>query len=141
MVDPDRLSRILDRVVEDVGEIRAATATDPDFFADDLRLSGIKYKFVTAIEGCVRASHHVLSSERFGVPESNADAVKDLGKRGIVERPVADRVARAVGFRNVLVHEYADVDDQIVIANIDLLGDLETFAVQLSAWAKGLAGR
>ena len=133
MVDAERLARILARVSADVATL---AATSPEGLAsDDRGLRAVKYTFVTAIEGCVRAAQHVLSSEGLGVPESNAAAVRLLGEHGVVQRDVASLVSRAVGFRNVLVHEYTDVDDEAVVANLGLVGDLDVFVVQLAAWA------
>jgi uncharacterized protein YutE (UPF0331/DUF86 family) len=134
MVDAERLTRILNRVRTDLADLRSVEAgslTD-----DDVALRAVKYSFVTAIEGCVRAAQHILSSEGLGVPETNAAAIRLLGERGVVNRELARRVARAVGFRNVLVHEYADVDDAQVIANLDLLPDLAELVSQLSDWAE-----
>lgn len=41
---------------------------------------------------------------------------------------------RAVGFRNVLVDEYADLDDQIVLARLNGPSDLEQFSGQVAKW-------
>jgi len=51
-------------------------------------------------------------------------------------RAVTDAVARAVGFRNVLVHQYAEVDDDRVVANLELSVDLDRFVHQLARWAR-----
>lgn len=69
------------------------------------------------------------------MPSTSADAVRLLGRSGVVPSDLADRVARAVGFRDVLVHEYAEVDDDIVRANVALLGDLDAFTSAVAAWA------
>lgn len=55
----------------------------------------------------------------------------------MVDVAVAESVARAAGFRNVLVHQYAEVDDARVVSNLALLSDLETYVTQLSGWAAG----
>lgn len=134
MVDAERLGRLLARVDADVAAIRA-TAQPADLLGDPVRLRAVKYGFVTAIEGCVRAAQHVVASEGLGMPESNAGAVRAVGEHGAVDAPLAERVARAVGFRNVLVHQYAEVDDTRVVANLDLLADLDRFVAQLARWA------
>jgi uncharacterized protein YutE (UPF0331/DUF86 family) len=41
---------------------------------------------------------------------------------------------RAAGFRNVLVDEYVDVDDQIVLARLNDPSDLEQFSGQVAKW-------
>ncbi|MGH3687035.1 MAG: HepT-like ribonuclease domain-containing protein [Pseudonocardiaceae bacterium] len=42
---------------------------------------------------------------------------------------------RAVGFRNVLVHEYTDVEDGRVRDNLQRLADLKAFVSQVAAWS------
>jgi uncharacterized protein YutE (UPF0331/DUF86 family) len=44
---------------------------------------------------------------------------------------------KAVGFRNVLVHDYIEVDDSIVVDRLKRLGDLEAFARQAAAYVTG----
>ncbi|TFV63552.1 DUF86 domain-containing protein [Geodermatophilus sp. DF01-2] len=134
MVDAERLGRLLARVRKDVERIRRTSATH-DLVHDPIALDAVKYGFVTAIEGCVRAAQHLVASEGLGMPESNAAAVRLLGRHGVVPADVAEQVARAVGFRNVLVHEYAEVDDDVVRANVALLDDLDEFTSTVAAWA------
>jgi uncharacterized protein YutE (UPF0331/DUF86 family) len=50
-------------------------------------------------------------------------------------RSLSISIARAAGFRNVLVHQYADVDDNAVVANLGLVDELEAYAESLTAWA------
>ncbi len=133
MVDEARVARLLRSVTDDLAVLRAESAADPDRRADRLWLSGVKYLFVTAIEGCVDVAQHVCSSEGWGPPATNADAVRLLGRHGFVDEDVAQRVARAVGFRNVLVHDYVDVDDDIVVARLADLSDLDAFVVAVAA--------
>jgi len=49
------------------------------------------------------------------VPPTAARAFDELAARGMIGRGLAQRLQRAVGFRNVLVHEYAEVDWKIVM--------------------------
>jgi len=59
-----------------------------------------------------------------------------LGQRGYLDPHTADALARAVGFRNVLVHEYIDTDDAIVIARLGDLRDLQAFVTQAGTWLR-----
>jgi uncharacterized protein YutE (UPF0331/DUF86 family) len=47
---------------------------------------------------------------------------------------LADSVRRAVGFRNVLVCDYIEVDDGIVLERLANLGDLDDFVAAAAAW-------
>ena len=40
---------------------------------------------------------------------------------------------KAVGFRNVLVHDYIEVDDSVVAGRLGNLGDLDEFVRQVAA--------
>lgn len=134
MVDAERLGRLVDRVRADVARLVALAETH-DLVADPVALDAAKYGFVTSIEGCVRAAQHVIASEGLGMPQTNADAVRLLGSAGVVPVGVAEPVARSVGFRNLLVHGYAEVDDDRVRANVALLDDLDAFTTAVAAWA------
>ena len=45
-----------------------------------------------------------------GATSSCADAFRRLAGGGILERPLADRLVRAAGFRNVVAHAYDTPD-------------------------------
>ena len=94
----------------------------------------VKYTFVTCIEACVDIAQHICASEGWGPPNDNGDAVALVGRHGVIEGELAGEIRRAVGFRNVLVHEYVRVDDGVVLQRLDDPGDLEEFARQVAAW-------
>jgi len=124
---------LLRGISERTARLRAGYASDPKD-RGDLWLDGIKYLLVTTIESCVDVAQHLASSEDFGAPDSNAGALRELGARGVIEQLLAEEMARAVGFRNVLVHQYAKVDDAIVLAAWGRLADFDSFVSQLSEW-------
>jgi uncharacterized protein YutE (UPF0331/DUF86 family) len=133
MVDAERLHRVARRITDDVVRLRRHAQTPADELRrDDVRLGDVKYRFVTAIEGCIDAAQHVCASEGYGPPDSNADAVRLLGVHDVVDQGLATAIASAVGFRNVLVHGYADVDDRQVVAMLDRLGDFDAYVTALS---------
>jgi len=68
------------------------------------------------------------------VPDTNADTVRVLAGRGVLDTVTGERVASAVGFRPVLVHQYVDVDDGVVIEMLENLGDFDAFVAGISGW-------
>ena len=102
--------------------------------SDPMWLPGVKYLMMAAIECCVDIAQHVCSAERWGAPRDNADALRMLGERGVVAGATADAMRLAVGFRNVLVHDYVDVDDAIVVARLADLSDVERFIAEVVDW-------
>ncbi len=134
MVDEVRVLRLLRSISDDLAVLRAETSADPERRADPLWLRGVKYTFVTAIEAGVDVAQHVCASEGWGPPRDNGDAVLLLGAHGVLAADLADRLRRAVGFRNVLVHDYVEVDDGIVLERLANLADLEDFVAVVAAW-------
>lgn len=133
MVDEERLARVLRRIGDDLAVLRGYASREPsEVAADAARLGHVKYLFVTMIEGCVDAAHHVLASEGWGPASTNADAVRTLARHGVLDAGRAEQVARAVGFRNILVHGYADVDDRQVLAALGRLDDIGAYVAALA---------
>ena len=49
-------------------------------------------------------------SLKLGTPTSYADAFRRLQQAGVIHAPLADRLVRAAGFRNVVAHAYDTLD-------------------------------
>ena len=129
MVDGVRLARLLQRLGEQLAILRDRAAEDRDsLLADEARLSGTKYRFITAVEAMLDIAHHLVAAELWGPAEDSADAVR------ILTDVLAERLAQATGFRNVLVHGYAEVDDTVVIDSLDDLDELQDFIEQIRSW-------
>jgi uncharacterized protein YutE (UPF0331/DUF86 family) len=134
VVDEGRVSRLLRGIDDRVDRLDGQRQFASQRRDDPLWLDGIKYSFVTAIEACVDVAHHLAASERWGAPDTNAAAFTILARHGVIDGDLAERMAQAVGFRNVLVHQYLNVDDDVVVAALDDLDDLASFVRQVSAW-------
>ena len=134
MVDEVRAIRLLRAASGALNGLRLEQAAGSDRRADVIWLPGVKYLFISAVEACIDTAQHICSSVAPIAPRDNGDAMRALGQRGILDPGTADRMRMAVGFRNVLVHEYVGVDDGIVLNRLADLSDLEEFIVQVSRW-------
>jgi len=139
VVDEVRVLALLRSVTDDLDVLAGETAADGQRRADPLWLPGIKYLFVTAIEACVDVAQHVCATEGWGPPKDNGDSIELLGRHGVLTIDLATRLRRAVGFRNVLVHEYVDVDDRIVVDRLRDPSDLRAFVEAVVRWLSGQA--
>ncbi len=116
MVDETRVVRLLRSASGNLASLAREQAADGTRRADPIWLSGVKYFFIAANEGCIEVAQHACGSEKWGPPRDNGDATHVLGERGVITVEVAAAMRRAVDFRNVLVHGYVDVDDAVVLA-------------------------
>lgn len=131
MVDAERLARLLRRITADTERL---AAVDRDALPDDeVTLDHVKYRFVTAIEAAIDAAQHICATEGWAAPPTNAEAVRELSRRKVIDEVTGEGAARAVGFCNVLVHRYAEVDDDLVVAQLDRIDALTGFVRQVTA--------
>lgn len=137
MVDETRLLRLLRSLSDDVAVLAREADADEQRRADPLWLRGVKYSFVTAVEACIDVAQHVCASEGWGPPESNGDAMLVLAQHGVLGADLAAEMRRAVGFRNVLVHDYVAVDNQVVLGRLTDLSDLRSFVASVAGWLPG----
>lgn len=136
MVDAERLRRVLQRVSDDLGGLEAyGRLPAGEVLGDPARLGHVKYLFVTAVEGCVDAAHHVAASEGWRPPDSNADAFAVLCEHGVLDEDLAGVMAAGARFRNLLVHGYARIDDERVVAFLDRVADLRRYVEVVSRLA------
>lgn len=115
MVDPARIDELLRVLDEELEELHAAARQDRDeLLADATRLRAVKYGFVVAIATAIDIAEHIIASQRLRTPTSFADAFDVLQEAEWLDEDLVGRMRSAAGFRNRLVHGYADVDDEIV---------------------------
>jgi uncharacterized protein YutE (UPF0331/DUF86 family) len=102
------LSRRLRRVEAKAPASLKALAADEDL--QDI----IARNLEVAIQTSVDVAFHVCGAHGT-VPTTAAEAFSTLARLGLIEQRLAGRLQLAVGFRNVLVHEYTEVDWKIVM--------------------------
>jgi uncharacterized protein YutE (UPF0331/DUF86 family) len=126
MVDVERLLLLLERIAAETRELRRLSALDDVALADGSdALAAVKYRFVVAIEAAVDVCRHVAASEGLRVPNDMREAFVVLQEAGWL--PPGDLPDMA-GFRNLLVHQYAAVDDERVRQTLRTrLDDLDAF--------------
>jgi uncharacterized protein YutE (UPF0331/DUF86 family) len=139
VVDEERVTRLASDVRRDVARLRQLGKT-AHLVAQTDQLDAVKYRFLTAIEGCIGIAHHITAAEGWAAPDSNADALRSLGTQGVVSSDLAEVMARAAGFRNLLVHRYQTIDDDAVVGFLDHLDQLEQFVDGVLAWLERVSG-
>ena len=71
---------------------------------------------------------HLVRVHRLGVPQDTREAFDLLERAGRLDRELADRLRRMVGFRNIAVHDYQKLSLDVVRSIIrERLGDFLDF--------------
>jgi uncharacterized protein YutE (UPF0331/DUF86 family) len=64
---------------------------------------------------CIDIAGHIISDRRLRVPVSYADTFKSLAEAGLITPQISDVLEKMAKFRNIVVHQYENVDTEIVI--------------------------
>ena len=99
-----------------------------DYDAQDVVVLNI----TRAVQLSVDIATHVLSTGNEAVPDTMSDAFVKLYRQGVISKQVAEKMKKSVGYRNVAVHSYDDVDLSITyeIAR-DHLQDFKDFIKEI----------
>lgn len=127
--DDLRLERIVEKVeyVEQSLELLTEKqSVRPDEYAERTELKDVvERRFETMTQACIDIGRLVLTDLNAPQPESNAEAIRELARRGVLSDGTADLMANACRFRNVLAHEYGRVIDDGMV--YDALQDIERY--------------
>lgn len=141
MVDPLRLRALLERLGAEVADLRRLADLGTEAVLSDRdRLKSVKYGFVVAIEICIDVGNHIIASEGYRAPRDYGDVFAVLAEHGHLTADDVSTYAAMAGFRNVLVHGYATVDDARVVEILHRrLDDLDRFGTAMARTADGTA--
>ena len=82
-----------------------------------------------AVQLCVDMAAHLLSELELPPPNTMGETFTRLAEASVIDATLAQAMRRSVGFRNLAVHNYDEIDWAIVFAIATLhLDDFERFA-------------
>lgn len=90
---------------------------------------------VTA-QSVIDIANRIISIEGLKKPLDYYDAIMRLGEAGILPLKFAKKLAPIAGFRNILVHDYLDINWDEVYKNLHQLDDIVRFTKQIKTWMK-----
>jgi uncharacterized protein YutE (UPF0331/DUF86 family) len=87
---------------------------------------------ISKSQAALDVASHVVSDERLGEPTSNRQLFELLARHGWIDGALGSQLGRMAGFRNILVHGYAEVEPAVVKDVVDhRLGDLDSFVAAI----------
>lgn len=117
-----------------VARARQECAAAGERFSDDLtRQDAAVLNVLRACETAIDLANALVRERQLGIPQSNRDSFRLLADAGVISRDLAERLQKMVGFRNVAVHRYRDLDVAVLVSVIR--SDLE----DLLRFAEGVA--
>lgn len=138
MVDSALLAAKIAAVRDATSRVRAVLPGSVDAFsADRTAREVVTLNLFVAIQGCLDLAAHWLADAGWEMPATYADVFGALADHGVMPRELADRLASAAAFRNLVAHQYGALDWRRVyaLAGSDLV-DLDEFCAILADRAR-----
>lgn len=127
MVDDIVLNKIasIERCVKRIHEVYDS---NPLNLNDYTKQDSIILNIQRACECSIDLAMHIVSQKKLGIPQNSRDAFEALGKNNIIDEALASKLKPMVGFRNIAVHDYQNVNMKVVQSIIEQhLSDFEEF--------------
>jgi uncharacterized protein YutE (UPF0331/DUF86 family) len=131
VTDPELLAKKLAFVESCVADLRRLAITE-NIDSDVKERRFVEHTVQLAIQGCLDAASHIVSDDRLGEPQTNQELFRLLEQAGRISKDLSQKLRAAAGFRNILVHGYADVDVNVTRDVVEHhLDDLLAFVAAL----------
>jgi uncharacterized protein YutE (UPF0331/DUF86 family) len=126
MLDEGRILAKIDELEGYLGELRTIAPQNLKEYGRIEKRRSCERLLQLCIECVIDICRILVSGFRLGLPADENDLFEKLNKNGIVSFPMTRLLRQMRGFRNILVHEYASVDDELVFRYVKTrLGDFE----------------
>jgi uncharacterized protein YutE (UPF0331/DUF86 family) len=122
------IERCIKRIHEDY------TGHEHDFTTNYTRQDAIILNLQRACETAIDMASHIVRIRHLGLPQSSGDVFVLLEQAKIISEALSHHLQAMVGFRNIAVHEYTNLDLEVVISIIkNRLNDFLEFNKQVLA--------
>ncbi len=129
MVDPEIILAKASAVQKHLRRIEEKAALSlPAFLKDIDSQEVVLFNLQMAVQNCIDIAAHIISVQGLGVPGSYNEMFYILEENKYIDRALAEKMVKAIGFRNLIAHEYAklEIDRVHLIANKNI-HDLSIF--------------
>jgi len=112
LVDIEIVSRKLARIKKYLNDLVNHGSVD-SIGRDIVKERFMEFTLQQIIQLIIDTGNHVISDEKWDEPESNREIFEILKINGVIRSGLSDNLKDIIGFRNILVHEYVELDKDI----------------------------
>lgn len=129
MIDQELIEKRIDSIEEKLNYLKKIGKIDTEEFLDSYeRIQASKHSLQEAIESCLDIANHLIAAKGLKRSETYSDMFQRLAEDGILESELSDRLSDMARFRNLLVHQYTEIDNRRVHEIIkENLRDIEKY--------------
>ena len=133
-MDKEVLQMKLETLIHCVQRIKSQEITSVDELESNIdKQEIIILNLQRAVQICVDIGNHILLDYETPTPSTMSETFKYLADNKLISSKNAEELSHAVGFRNIAVHQYENLDCKIIYAIITShLDDFKNFAGAIS---------
>ena len=136
-MERDRVVGRVDRLQGYLQELRNTVPASLEEYQSGVERRACERLLQLAIEAATDICGMLVAGLHLGLPEDENDIYGRLERAGVIRGETAQLLRRMRGFRNILVHEYVDIDDAIVFeAASERLEDLDGFVEEVRLYMR-----
>lgn len=126
----------LEQLGEYVGFLRKYQPHDLEELKNDYMLrAALERNMEVSLSCMIDICERIISSERLKRPDTYREVILTLGQHEILPKTLAEKLAPAAGFRNLLIHMYVEVDLEKFYTHLQEEPDnLELFAKYIAQY-------
>ena len=129
MVDKEKVEQRLTKLEQAIRKLKEIAVNSWDEYLNNEALRDrAERNLQVAAQACIDIANHIIADRGYRTPQGYADCFAVLLEEGIVPADLADKMKMVAGFRNILVHDYLDIDNKIVYQSLKHLDDFGEFA-------------
>ena len=126
-IDKDIIMFKLSKLRQYLNYLKQLQKSSFEDFVSDFKIAGaVERDLQVSIECMIDIGNEIISSLQLQRPERYQDIPYILARSGMIPRQFADTMATMIGFRNLLVHDYATINLKLVY---EFLQTKETIAL------------
>ena len=115
-----------------INRINEEYENNPENLEEYRRMDCIVLNLHRACEATIDIAMYIISNRKLGIPQTKKEAFKKLEDNNIISKEMSKNMQNMIGFRNIAVHDYKEIDEEILKEVIENhLEDLIEFARQM----------
>ena len=114
VVDRQIIGKLLNSLREELGKLDAMEFTYEELINEVDIQDIVDRRLQIAIESCIDTATHLASGLNLPGQNTSADVFRLLAQEKIINENLAEKMTKACGLRNILVHQYLKIDYKII---------------------------
>ncbi len=132
MIDKEKILSKLDEMDHYIEELETIKPEDLEAYINSIEKKRACERLLQiAIESVIDICNILVSNLHLGIPADEDELIEKLNQKKIISENIKNIIKSMKGFRNILVHKYGAVDDELVFENLEKIPDFEIFKEEI----------